>query len=162
MDQLSAAPVSFSAVNDQTYLLMPGDLNANNTAFGGKIMEIADRLAGTVAIRHSGSICVTLLVDSMKFLHPARQGDVLVFKAAVNRTWKTSMEVGVKVYAENFQTGTRKHVVSAYFTFVAVDENQRPKEIRGVVSETDDETRRYIDADRRRARRLTDARASQT
>ncbi|MBI5733117.1 acyl-CoA thioesterase [Candidatus Jorgensenbacteria bacterium] len=147
-------PVSFSAVDNLPYMLMPGDLNSNNTVFGGRVMEIADRLAGTVAMRHSGKTCVTLLVDSMKFLAPARQGEVLVFKAAVNRTWNSSLEIGVKVYAEDLKENTRRHVVSAYFTFVALDDQCKPIHIRQVVAETAEEKRRYKEADVRRMRRL--------
>lgn len=147
-------PVSYSIIDDHTYLLMPGDLNANNTAFGGRIMEIADRVAGTVAMRHSKSTCVTLLVDRMKFLKPARQGDILIFKAALNRVWGSSMEIGIKVYAENIKAEEKKHILSAYFTFVAIDDNQRPKKIPAVIPETAEEKRRYAEADKRRQQRL--------
>ncbi len=150
----SPLPVAYSVVNDHTYLLMPGDLNANNTAFGGRLMEIADRVAGTVAMRHSHSACVTLLVDSMKFLKPAKQGDLLIFKASLNRAWNTSMEIGVKILAENIKTNIPKHIVSAYFTFVAINDNQRPRRIRPVVPETAEEKRRYQEADRRRQQRI--------
>ncbi len=147
-------PVSLSAVNDYPYILMPGDLNANNTVFGGRIMEIADRLAGTVAMRHSGEICVTLLVDSMKFLAPAKQGEAIVFQAAMNRAWGSSMEVGVKVYAEDMRKRTRIHILSAYFTFVAVNDDMKPIKIRPVIPETEEERRRHEAADVRRNRRI--------
>jgi len=152
---LKSRPVSHSMINDHTYLLMPGDLNHNNTAFGGKIMEIADRVAGTVAMRHSNSTCATLLVDSMKFLKPAIQGDLLVFKAALNRAWGSSMEIGIKVYAEDTKTDEKKHILSAYFTFVAIDENQRPKRIRPIMPKTKEEKRRYKEANERREQRLS-------
>lgn len=146
--------ISYSAINDHTYLLMPSDLNHNNTAFGGRIMEIADRVAGTVAMRHSNATCATLLVDSMKFLAPAVQGDLLVFKASLNRVWGSSMEIGIKVYAENTKTDEKKHILSAYFTFVALDENKKSKQIRPVAPKTKEEKRRYKEANKRREQRL--------
>ena len=96
MKKLKSKPVSQSAINDYAYTIFPGDLNASDTAFGGRILEIADRLAAIVARRHSGLLCVTLLVDSIRFIGPATQGEILIFKSAVNRVWRTSMEIGVK------------------------------------------------------------------
>ncbi|MBM3260802.1 acyl-CoA thioesterase [Candidatus Kaiserbacteria bacterium] len=148
--------VADSAVNDYCHLIFGTDMNARGTVFGGRIMEIADMLAGIVAKRHSGMDCVTLSADSFRFLAPAVMGEVLVFKVAVNRVWGTSMEIGVKVYAQNTETATTRHIVSAYFTFVsvAVDENGRRKKLPQVVPETEDEKRRYEQAQLRRDRRL--------
>ena len=147
-------PVSASAIHDQTAIVFPDDLNTLGTLFGGRVMEMADRVSAVVAKRHSGRDCVTLGIDSVRFLAPARHGDILVIKAAVNRVWRTSMEVGVKVFAEDFRTLERKHIVSAYFTFVAVDETLKPVEIAPVIPETDDEKRRFEQADRRRQVRM--------
>ena len=91
---------------------------------------------------------------SVRFLAWARHGDILIFKAAVNRVWKTSMEIGMKVFADDFQTMERKHIVSAYFTFVGVDEKLCPTEIPPIIPETDEEKRRYQEADERRETRL--------
>jgi acyl-CoA hydrolase len=146
--------VSESAVNDQTAVVFPNDLNAYGTLFGGRVLDLGDRLAGVVARRHTGRDCVTLGIDSVRFLAPARHGDILVFKAAVNHVWKTSMEIGLKVYAEDFKTSERKHIVSAYFTFVALDDDLKPVAIPPVIPETEEEKRRYREADERRARRL--------
>ena len=118
-------------------------------------MEIIDTLAAIVAKRHSGQVCVTLGIDSVRFLNPARRGDILVCMASVNRTWRTSMEVGVKVVAEDFRTLEHKDILSAYFTFVAVDDNHKPVEIVPVIPETDMQVKRYEDAERRRNFRLT-------
>jgi acyl-CoA hydrolase len=142
-----------SAINDQTYKVFPNDLNSNDTVFGGLVMGILDRVALVVAERHSEKICVTVSVDSMHFLAPARRGDILVFRAAINRAWRTSMEIGVRVMAEHYKTGERKHILSAYFTFVAVDEYCQPVEVPPVLAETPIEKRRYEEADRRRERR---------
>lgn len=155
MDQpLTPKYVWESAINDQTAIVFPNDLNSFGTLFGGRVMEMGDRTAAVVAKRHSGRGCVTLAIDSVVFHAPARHGDILVFKAAVNRSWCTSMEVGLKVLAEDFRTGQRRHIVSAYFTFVAVDENLRPTPVPQVIPQSEDEKRRYEQADARRQRRL--------
>lgn len=117
-------------------------------------MEIIDTLAAIVAKRHCGCVCVTLGIDSVRFLNPARRGDILVCMASVNRTWRTSMEVGVKVVAEDFRTLEHKDILSAYFTFVAVDDNHKPVEIIPVIPETPEQKQRFEDAERRRAFRL--------
>ena len=126
---LAPKPVSASAINDQTAIVFPNDLNALGTLFGGRLIERADLVAAVVAKRHAGRSCVTLGIDSVRFHTSAGHGDILIFKAAVNRVWKTSMEIGLKVFAEDVATTTRKHIVSAYFTFVGVDENLKPVEI---------------------------------
>jgi len=147
-------PVRESAINDQTAIVFPNDLNSLGTLFGGRVIEMGDRVAAVVAKRHAGRSCVTLGIDSVRFLASAGHGDILIVKAAVNRVWHTSMEVGLKVYADDFKTMARKHIVSAYFTFVAVDEQMTPVEIPPVILETDEEKRRYAQADQRRAARL--------
>jgi acyl-CoA hydrolase len=151
---LSPKPVSASEINDQTSIVFPNDLNSLGTLFGGRLIERADLVAAVVAKRHTGRSCVTLGIDSVRFLASARHGDILIFKAAVNRVWRTSMEIGLKVFAEDFATLKRKHIVSAYFTFVGVDDKLCPVEIPPVTPETDDEKRRYEEADERRELRL--------
>jgi acyl-CoA hydrolase len=149
--------VSESAIDDQTTEIFPNDLNAYGTVFGGRILEIADMTAAIVAKRHSGKICVTLGIDSVRFLAPAGHGDILVFQSAVNRTWRTSLEVGIKVHAENFRTREQKHILSAYFTFVALSDDLKPVEIDPVTPITEDEKRRFEAADLRRQARLKKA-----
>lgn len=151
---LKGKKVSETAIHDQTAVVYPNDLNAYGTLFGGRVMELCDRLAGVVARRHSGRVCVTLGIDSVRFLAPARHGDTLVFKASVNRVWKTSMEIGLKVFAEDFRSLNRTHIVSAYFTFVAVDDHMMPVEICPVIPETQEEKRRFEDAEQRRRHRF--------
>ena len=146
--------VSETAIHDQTAVVYPNDLNPYGTLFGGRVLETCDWLDGVVARRHSGRVCVTLGVDSVRFLAPAKHGDTLVFKASVNRVWKTSMEIGLKVFAEDFRTLSRVHILSAYFTFVAVDDNMKPVEICPVIPETKEEERRYQQAEERRKLRL--------
>ena len=154
MSALEGKPVSLSAINDHSAIVFPTDLNALGTLFGGRVMEMADILCAIVARRHAERYCVTLGIDSVRFLVPARHGDILVFKAAVNRVWRTSMEIGVKVYADDGKTLERKHIVSAYFTFVAVDEHMNKVEIPPVNPETDEEKRRFEAAERRRQARM--------
>src|SRR5438045_4074952 len=147
---LAGKTVSASAVNDQTMVVFPNDLNTLGTLFGGRVIEQADIVAAVVAKRHAGRSCVTLGIDSVRFLASARHGDLLIFKAAINRVWKSSMEVGMKVFAEDFHTMQRKHIVSAYFTFVGVDEKLCPVEIAPLIPGTGDGRRRYREEDGRR------------
>lgn len=146
--------ISESSINDHTYRIFENDLNSNDTVFGGLIMSILDRLAAVIAERHSQRTCVTVSVDGFHFLTPARKGENLICKGSVNRTWNTSMEIGLKVVAENSRTKDKKHIVSAYFTFVALDENNRPTPVPPVLPETPEEKRRYEEAEFRRNHRI--------
>lgn len=158
MATLPAKPVADSAIHDHTYKVFPNDLNSTETVFGGLIMSILDRVASVVAERHSQRPCVTASVDAMHFLQPARRGDILIFQAAINCSWNSSMEVGVRVLAEDYRTGKRRHMVSAYFTLVGIDEDGRPVQIPAVIPQTEDEKRRYAEAGQRRERRHQEAR----
>jgi len=146
--------VNSSAIIDQVVEVFPDDLNPHGTLFGGRVMQLADMLASIVAKRHTGKVCVTLAIDSVRFISPARRGDILVFQCSVNRTWRTSLELGVKVLAEDFRTLEQKKILSAYFTFVAVDDDHKPVEIIPVIPETPDQLRRYEAAEKRRQMRL--------
>lgn len=145
--------VAESAVEGHTYKIFPNDHNTNGTVFGGLIMSILDRLALVVAERHSEVHCVTASVDSMHFLAAATEGDVLIFKAAINRSWRTSMEIGVRVEAEDFNGKNPRHILSAYFTFVAMDESNKPCPVPAVLPKTPIEIRRYEEANLRRDER---------
>lgn len=146
--------VSMSSIIDQVVEVFPDDLNPHGTLFGGRALQIADNLAAIVSKRHSGSVCVTLGIDSVRFISPARRGDILVCKSSVNRTWRTSLEVGVKILAEDFRTLEQKDILTAYFTFVAVDDDHQPISVIPVIPETSDQIRRYEEAEKRRRRRL--------
>jgi len=148
---------SESSVDNHTYKVFPNDLNSYGTAFGGMIMAVCDRTALVVAERHSKRTCVTASVDSMHFLRPAGQGDILLFSAALNRAWRSSMEIGVKVVAEHYETGIRRHILSAYFTFIALDNKRQPVEVPALVPETELEKRRYQEAGDRRENRKREA-----
>ncbi|MFA5941796.1 MAG: acyl-CoA thioesterase [Sinimarinibacterium sp.] len=153
----AARPVAYSSVREQVYMVFPNDLNSNNTVFGGLIMAQMDRFAAVAADRHAGGVCVTASVDAVHFIAPAKGGDVLIFNCAVNRAWQTSMEVGCKVEAEKIGGGDRRHVLSAYLTFVAVDRDNRPRPIPPLIAETEAERHRYEEAQLRRELRLRHA-----
>lgn len=154
---LPACTVSYSAVREQVYMVFPNDLNSNDTVFGGLIMAQMDRYAAVVADRHASGICVTVGVDAVHFIAPARRGDVLIFNAAVNRAWGSSMEVGCKVEAEKIGGGDRRHILSAYLTFVAMKDG-KPSRVPALLPETPAETQRFEEAQIRREARLRNAR----
>tara|TARA_R110002072_G_scaffold94299_3_gene208454 strand:+ start:15704 stop:16204 length:501 start_codon:yes stop_codon:yes gene_type:complete len=154
MSTLLAKKVSASAIHGHVYKVFPNDLNAHGTAFGGMIMAKCDRLSLVVAERHSGHVCVTASVDSIHFLAPANENDTLIFKVSINRAWNSSMEIGVKVEAENSYTGASKHILSAYFTFVALDEKNKATRVPPVLIDDKIQERRFQQADIRRAARL--------
>lgn len=149
--------VAFSAVREQVYMIFPNDLNSNETVFGGLIMAHMDRYAAVVADRHAAGVCVTASVDAVHFMAPARKGDVLVFAASVNRAWNTSMEVGVRVEAECIGSPERRHILTAYLTFVAVDEKGKPRPVSVLLTENETEARRFEEAQIRRDARLKHA-----
>jgi acyl-CoA hydrolase len=146
--------VAESAVEQNVYKVFPNDLNSEYTVFGGLVMGLCDRTALIVAERHSGRTCVTAAVDSLNFLAPARSGETLLVKAAVNRAWTSSMEIGVHVAAENSHSGETRHVVSAYLTFVALGDDGRPVAVPQLRPESVLEKQRYEAAERRRNARL--------
>lgn len=145
---------SDSAVEQNVYKIFPNDLNSENTVFGGLVMGLCDRTALIVAERHSGHSCVTAAVDSLNFLAPAHSGETLMVKAAVNRAWRSSMEIGVHVVAENSFQGDTRHVVSAYLTFVAIGDDGKPTGVPPILPETEIEKRRFGAAGERRNTRL--------
>src|SRR6056297_3415463 len=145
-------PVSESAIEKHVYKVFPNDMNSHNTVFGGMIMAKCDRLALVVAERHSAHVCVTAAVDSIHFRAPAKGNDTLLFSLSLNRSWGSSMEIGASVEAENSYTGDTRHILSASFTFVALDEDDRPVDVPEVIPETDEQKRRYDNAEIRRKR----------
>lgn len=156
---LTPRSVAYSAVREQVYMVFPNDLNSNDTVFGGLILAQLDRYAAVVADRHASGVCVTVGVDAVHFIAPARRGDVLIFNASVNRAWTTSMEVGCKVDAELIGGGDRRHILSAYLTFVAQGPDGRPSAVPAVIPETPAEKLRYAEAQLRRETRLQHAEA---
>jgi acyl-CoA hydrolase len=155
LSALQAKTSAVSKIDNHVYKIFPNDLNAKKTVFGGLIMSIADRLAVVVAERHSSQTCVTASVDSWHFVAPAKENDTLLFSVAVNKAWGSSMEIGVKVEAENSYQGTKRHIVSAYFTFVALDDEGKTVPVPALVPQNDKEQQRYEAAEVRRQARLT-------
>src|SRR5579883_2850952 len=134
-------------------VMLPGDANPFGNVHGGVIMKLVDTAAGVCATRHVRGQTVTARIDSMSFLQPVYVGDLVTLKASVNDVGRTSMEVGVRVEAENILTGVVRHVSSAHLVFVALDQSGRPRDVPPIVAETDDEKRRMAEAKLRRANR---------
>lgn len=140
---------------------MPQHANNLGHVFGGVVLSMMDRTAAVSAIRHARITVVTASIDRVDFREPIHVGDLVVMKASVNFVGRTSMEVGVRVEAEDMLTGQRRHTNSAYLTFVAIDRNGRPVEIAQLVSESEEETRRAGAAQDRRRRRLEERQAEE-
>lgn len=137
-----------------TELILPNHMNSLGTAFGGVIMSWIDIAASISASRYCTKNVVTASIDDVHFLAPVHKGDVVCLTAQVNYTHKTSMEVGVKVTAENTRTQNLQHTVTAYLTFVAVDEQHKPTPIPPLLLKTEEEKRRFEQAKIRREWRL--------
>jgi acyl-CoA hydrolase len=146
-------PVRESA-SEYSELALPNDANGLGHVLGGKVMHLVDLAAAMAAMRHARRPVVTASVDHMSFLHPVRIGQLIILRSSVNRVFRTSMEVGVKVMVEDLMTGRQGHTSSAYLTFVALDERGKPMQIAPVIPETEDEMRRYREAGERREYRL--------
>lgn len=142
------------SLSEYSELALPNDANGLGNVLGGKVMHLVDLAGAMAAMRHARRPVVTLSVDQLLFLHPVRVGELIVLRSSVNRVFRTSMEVGVKVTTEKLMTGERRHTCSAYLTFVALDENQKPTPITPVIPETEEEQRRYRQAGERRQYRL--------
>jgi acyl-CoA hydrolase len=134
------------------------DANVAGNVHGGLILRLCDEVAGIAAVRHSGARVVTAALDRMAFLHAVYVGNLVTVKATVNAAWHTSMEVGVRVEAENVRTGEVTHTSTAYLTMVAMDEDGRPSAVPPVGPETADEQRRAREAQLRRDNRLEERR----
>jgi acyl-CoA hydrolase len=132
----------------------PEDANPAGNVHGGVIMKYVDTAAGVVAIRHGRKIAVTASIDRLDFHYPVFVGDLLILKACLNFVSRTSMEVGVRVEAENLLTGEVRHTASAYLTFVALDKNGKPTEVPPLIVETEEEKRRNCEAQIRREQRV--------
>jgi acyl-CoA hydrolase len=140
-------------------IVLPGLTNTHGTIFGGILMQWIDIAAGIASARHSGGAVVTASIDRLHFLSPVQLGEIVILQAQVNFAGRTSMEVGVRVFAENQVTFERRQTTRAYVTFVGVDGKGRPREVPPLVLETAEERRRYKEAQARRAVRLRERRA---
>jgi acyl-CoA hydrolase len=137
-----------------TEMLMPSQADTRGYAYGGVILSWVDICGGIASYRHAGQISVTASLDVIHFVSPARVGDVILIRGQVNRAWRTSMEVGVHVEAENMLTGERRYCCHAYMTFVAVNKDSKPTSVPQTLPVTDIDRKRYEEAEKRKSGRL--------
>ncbi len=142
------------SVITMTELVLPQHTNQLGKLLGGQLMHWIDICAALAAAKHNKRICVTASVDRIDFHHPINLGNAVTLVASVNRVFNSSLEVGVKVFAESFNEGTRYHTNSAYLTFVAVTSDGKPIKAIESIPTTEDEKRRYDEALQRRENRL--------
>src|SRR5215470_2066374 len=147
--ELTPRPVRDSQ-SEMAEIVLPNDANPLGALLSGRLMHWIDLAGAMAAHRHSRNHVVTASVDHIDFLVPVRVGDLVILRSSVNRVFKTSMEVGVKVFVENYIADTAQHVGSAYLTFVAIDSAGTHVNVAPVIPETDEQRRRYDDAGRRR------------
>ena len=147
------AKAARESLTDVADLMFPPDANMHGTVFGGKVLQMVDKAASVCAMRHAGKPCVTVAMERVEFLIPIRVGTFLIANARVNYTGRSSMEIGVEVYAEDMPGGTRQHTNSCLVTMVAVDGSGRPSPIPPLILETPDEKERWQAAEKRRLAR---------
>ncbi|MGZ4816202.1 MAG: acyl-CoA thioesterase [Terriglobales bacterium] len=153
--KLQPRPVRDS-VSEMSEIVLPNDANPLGALLGGRLMHWIDLAGALAAHRHSRNYVVTASIDHLDFVTPVHVGDLVILRSTVNRVFHTSMEVGVKVFVENYITGTHRVVSTAYLTFVAVDRHGRHLPVPPVIPETEEEKRRYEDAGRRREHRMAE------
>jgi acyl-CoA hydrolase len=146
---LAPRPVRDSQ-SEMTEIVLPNDANPLVALLGGRLMHWIDMAGAMAAHRHSRNYVVTAALDHIDFLVPVRVGDLVILRSSVNRVFNTSMEVGVKVFVENYIADTAQHVSSAYLTFVAIDDLGHHLRVPPVIPESEEQQRRYEDAGRRR------------
>ncbi len=133
-----------------THLVMPQDANPSGNLHGGVILRHVDTAGGVVAKRHSRTNVVTVSIDRMAFKQPAYMGELLIFKASLNHVGRSSMEIGVRVEAENLRTGEVRHTNSAYLTYVSLDEDGKPSPVAPLLLDSETAIRRHKEAELRR------------
>jgi acyl-CoA hydrolase len=151
-DQVVERKVSESQ-SERSEIVLPADSNAIGNLFGGRLMQYIDLVGAMAASRHARAFTVTASMDHLDFVAPVRVGELLILKASVNRAYRTSMEVGVRVMVEDVREQRLRHVSSAYLTFVAVDREGNRLVVPQVAPETEHQKRRFEDAGRRREMR---------
>jgi acyl-CoA hydrolase len=153
MDETAVARRVAESQSERSEIVFPADANALGNLFGGRLMQYIDLVGAIAACRHARAITVTASMDHLDFVAPVRVGDLLILKASVNRAFRTSMEVGVRVMVEDVSEQKLRHVSSAYLTYVAVDRAGNKLPVPCVTPETEHQKRRYEDAARRREMR---------
>jgi acyl-CoA hydrolase len=146
-----------STQSEMTEIILPNDTNTLGNLLGGRLMHFIDITGAMAAYRHSRTHVVTAAMDHIDFIRPVHLGDLLTLKSSVNRAFSSSMEVGVKVWAENTRTGEIVHVASAYLVFVAINQQGERQRVPELLPESADELRRYEGALRRREHREAEA-----
>lgn len=136
---------------EMTVLVTPDMSNFGGKMHGGQLLKLLDQVAYTCAMRYCGNYVVTLSVDRVLFKEPIAIGELLHFNASINYTGKTSMEVGIRVMAENLELGTCRHTTSSYFNMVSVNKEGEPVPVPPLNPQTDEEKQRWRDAEKRRA-----------
>lgn len=137
-------------------IMMPMDANVAGNVFGGSILRMIDEVASIVAFKHARSNVVTASLDRMDFFSPVYIGDMLRLIASINYAHRTSMEIGVRVEAENPLTGEVRHTGTCFLTYVALDMSRKPRPVPPLKAETEEEKRRWSEAEERRRRRLSE------
>jgi acyl-CoA hydrolase len=153
MEKRKEKPVSASVVK-MNILMTPSQANFFGKVHGGNILKFADEVAYVCGCKHSGHACVTASIDRVDFYHSINIGDLVTFDASVNLVGRSSMEIGVKVTAEDLLKGTKVHTNSCYFTMVALDKEGKPVEVPLLLLESDEDVRRNSEAQHRRKQRL--------
>ncbi|MBC3539520.1 acyl-CoA thioesterase [Rufibacter sediminis] len=142
-------PVSQSRTT-LTELMIPSYANFGGKIHGGILLSLMDKVAYACAAKHAGNYCVTVTVDGVHFLQPVEVGELVSLMASVNYVGKTSLMVGIKVIAENVKSGFVKHTNTSYFTMVAKGEDDKPAKVPGLLLETPEDARRFIEAIQRK------------
>lgn len=156
MPKLKGKTVAHS-VTEMVEVVLPNDANPLGNILGGTVMHLIDIAGAISAHRHCRSIVVTVSVDNLDFLHPIRVGQLIVLRAHVTRAFRTSIEVEVKVFLEDYLTSERRQTSYAFVTYVALDQEGHPKRVPPVIPRTAEEKQRYREALERRRRRLFQA-----
>jgi len=159
-NDLAPRPVKDSQ-SEMVEIVLPNDANPLGNLLGGRLMHLIDMAGALAAHRHSRSYVVTASMDHLDFLAPVHVGDLLILRSSVNRAFHTSVEVGVKCWVENYIAASKRHVSSAYLTFVAVDRDGKHLPVPPIVPETEEQKRRYEDAGRRREHRQAEMKRRQ-
>lgn len=147
-------PVQYSKTT-VSELMIPAYANFGGKIHGGILLSLMDKVAYACASKHAGNYCVTVSVENVEFLEPVEVGEMVTMFASVNYVGKSSMIIGIKVIAENFKIGTVKHTNTSYFTMVAKDETGKPTEVPGLILETKEEVKRFLEAIKRRELKAT-------
>ncbi len=130
-------------------IVLPPDTNVLNGLYGGRLVEWIDNLASIVAFKHALGPAVTGSIDDLYFVSPINLGDIVLMQGRINHVTRTTMEIEVNVFAEDFHSGIPRFATEAYLTYVAIDANRKPKEVPGLLLETEDDRRRFAEGEKR-------------